>query len=209
MTVTSQFLHLGLTWKEGKVAPDIGLKISSARRTAYFLSNVGLHGCKGQDDTTSMDLTRTYVSPCLLHGLEAVVLNKSQMQEIESFYSRLLRQAQGLHESTATEAIYLLMTLLPVEAISHLKISLYGAITRLDYTNPLHQVALRQMAIATQKDSWFVFLQKIVAIHGIDVHQVLHNPWPKTTWKFYCKFTVRQLWLEKLLHAAANKASLS
>ncbi len=86
--------------------------------------------------------------------------------------------------SYSNDAIYLLRGSLPVEAIWHLKIFfLYGAITMLEYTKPLHQVALWQMATTTHGDSWLVYIQNIAVIYGINVHQVLHNSWLKATWK--------------------------
>ena len=49
-----------------------------------------------------------YVTPRLIHGLEACVLPSGSLRAIDQYYKNLLRQIQGLPENTATEAVFLL-----------------------------------------------------------------------------------------------------
>ena len=157
-----------------------------------------------------MDLIRTFVAPRLLHGLEATVINKTQTGDLEQFYRGLLRRVQGLSESTAKVAIYLLMGTIPLEAILHQRVlSLFGAISRLDRSNPLYQVAFRQMSVAENKQSWFVYAQHVAAIYNIDIHRALRNPWPKQLWKQTTKRIIKEHWLRWLTQKAGEKSSLS
>ena len=99
--IEPQFTHLGLEWKAGRARPNISKCVTAARRTAYSLLGAGLHGRNGLDPMTSMRVITLYVVPRLLHGLEATVLQKSDINELDKFFKKLLRQIQHLPESTA------------------------------------------------------------------------------------------------------------
>ena len=47
MPLEKEFVHLGLTWMEGKTKPDLDVNLSSARRTSYRLMGKGFHGGDG------------------------------------------------------------------------------------------------------------------------------------------------------------------
>ena len=132
ITKVDSFTHLGLEWKRGDPSPNIDKHIASARATAYAMLGVGLHG-HGLDASASFKLIRAYIIPRLLYGLEACVLTRTKIEKLEMFYRKLLRQIQNLPQSTAREAVYLLLGTIPLEAQLHLRVlSLFGAITRLD-----------------------------------------------------------------------------
>ena len=84
-------------------------------------------------------------------------------------------------------AVYLLGGILSLTAaLDKRYFSLFGAITRLDPENPLHQVAMHQLAIKKQgPSSWFGRIAELGSSYGIDVHQAITNPWPKEVWKAY------------------------
>ncbi len=70
------------------------------------------------------------------------------MDELETFYRKVLRIVQVLSENVASEVIYLPIGSIPVKRILHLKfLSMSSSITRLELSNPLHQVAVQQMSI--------------------------------------------------------------
>ena len=208
--VADEFTHLGLEWTTGKTHPNIDKAISAARRTTYSLFGTGLHGRNGLGPVTSRRLIQLYILPRLLHGLDAAVLSKSQVEKLEVSYRKLLRMMMGLPESTAKEAVYLLMGALPLEAILHQRIlSLFGNISRLDNNNPLKALALRQLALKDPKSgSWFGRLQEAAARYDIRIHEALHLPWPKVPWKMYCKKAVTSYWHLKLIKEAVEKSTL-
>jgi hypothetical protein len=47
--------------------------------------------------------------PRLLYGLEITSLRQNEMQKLESYLKKLLKQVQNLPERTANEATYLMM----------------------------------------------------------------------------------------------------
>ena len=208
--VVSEFTHLGLDWIAGKGQPDVSRHIVKARRTAYSRLGAGLHGQNGMDPRSSARTIQLYVMPRLVHGLEATILRRGDVVQLEIYYRKLLRQVQSLPESTAMEAVYLMIGLLPIEALIHQRaLSLFGSISRLEPTDTLYQLALRQMSVKTpNSDSWFSQIRQFAAQYDLDLDSQLAQPWPKETWKAYCRNTVRYHWWNKLVSAAAEKSTL-
>ncbi len=94
---------------------------------------VGLHGKNGLDAATLLKLIEVYVLPRLLYGLDSIVLPKKHINKLELFFRRILRQIQGLPDTVANVAVYLLLNTIPVEALLHKRVlSLFGNITRLE-----------------------------------------------------------------------------
>lgn len=204
------FEHLGLVWRTGKSTPDISPRLSLARKTAYSLMGVGFHGNNGLDPSACQKLCETFVIPRMLYGLEATTISKSQLETLDKCHRVIIRRIQGLSESTAISAIYLLMGTFPVTATMHIRqLSLFGAITRLETENPLRQLAERQLAIKSDKsNSWFTQIAKLGHSYGINIHQAFQYPWTKLQWKKHTTLLIKDRWLTKLITEAENKKTL-
>ncbi len=211
ITEATDFTHLGLNWAAGKYHPNMDAKVESARKTAYALMGVGLHGINGLDPGTAVHLVKTYILPKLLYGLDSVILRRKDIDELETYYRKLLRQIQGLPDTTANEAVYLLIGALPLEASLHMRLlGVFGNITRLNKGHTLYQLARRQLAVKDQKShSWFIYISKIAAEYEIDLHQALVYPWKKQHWKSYIKTLIEGCWWDKIKTRATKKSSLS
>jgi hypothetical protein len=209
VTITDTFIHLGLQWSKDKKAPDIAQNIQNARRMSYLLMRIGLHGVDGLGPATSLKLIKTYITPRLLHGLEAASLSHKDQTSLETYYRKLLRQIQGLPDGTANEAVYLLLGATPITATFHIKVlTLFGNICRLELTHPLHHLCIRQLAVNNNKSSWTAQLLEIGNKYGIDIHQQILVPWPKPLWKRHIKTVVTEFTHEELVKNAAGKSSL-
>ena len=57
-----RFVHLGLEWVQGKKAPEVAPLIKSARRAAYALMKIGLHGTDGLGPLSSTKIIRTFIT---------------------------------------------------------------------------------------------------------------------------------------------------
>jgi hypothetical protein len=91
----------------------------------------------------------------LLYGLEITSLRQNEMQKLESYLKKLLKQVQNLPERTASEATYLMMGCIPVIGELHKRLlKTFGNIKRKD--NSIEKdIALRQLALKGQNsDSW-------------------------------------------------------
>ncbi len=210
VTKVDKFTHLGLNWESGRPTPDVQELIKSARRASYALMGVGLHGCDGMDPTTAMKTIELFIVPRLLYGLEATVLNKSQTEQLEGYYRSLLRQVQSLPENTATEAIYVLLGTIPIQARIHIRtLTLLGAIARLPIEHPIRQIAIRQLARPqSPRRSWFMHAAEIGEEYGVDIRQQVLCPWPKPVWKAYIRTVVVDTWRQRLVQNAGRKSTL-
>ena len=56
--------------------------------------------------------------------------------------------------------------------------------------------------------SWFTHLEEIATTYEIDLHQALQMPWPKNSWKSFCKNAVKCHWSNKMLTNASQKSTL-
>ena len=86
--------HIGLpqtsnSKKSGEINVDNNIK--KARRATYSLMASGLHGHNGLDPETTLQLIRTYITPILLYGLELILLNRTQITQLEIFQKKLLK----------------------------------------------------------------------------------------------------------------------
>ncbi len=210
MATGNCYTHLGLEWEGGRRAPNIDKKVESARKVTYALLGVGLHGRNGLDAASAYKVIQTYVTPRLTYGLDCIVLLKKDYTTLELFYRKLLKQIQGLPDTTASVAVYLMLDAIPLEAQIHMRIlGIIGNITRLPADHPLRALALRQLAMKNQKStSWFIYASTVADTYQIDLHQVIMAPWPKQTWKQHVKTVVVTHWQDRLREEALTKSSL-
>ncbi len=194
----------------GKSTPDVDKRIKAARRAAYSMMGVGLHGHDGVELATALKMVTAYITPRLLHGMEAAVLKKEEIKKLDGFYRRILRQIQGLPESTAGEAVYMLIGASPIESTLHRRIlSLFGSVTRLDSENPVRTVALRQLACKDDKSSsWFTMVAALGRKYNIDVRSAVLHPWPKLTWKRYTNQCITEYWTGELYKASTKRSTM-
>ncbi len=137
------------------------------------------------------------------------MLNKSQTEQLEGYYRSLLRQVQSLPENTATEAIYVLLGTIPIQARIHIRtLTLLGAIGRLPSKHPIRRIAIRQLARPQSPHrSWFMHAPEIREEYGVDIRQQVLCPWPKPTWKAYI-WTVVETWRQRLVQNVTRKSTL-
>ena len=64
--------------------------------------NTGLHGANGLSPEVSYQIYKIYVIPRLLYGLEIISLNKTQLDKINRYHLKTLRNIQSLPQRTAT-----------------------------------------------------------------------------------------------------------
>ena len=195
MPETDHFNHLGLVWKEGCITPNIPDRIQVARRTSYALMGTGVHGKNGLSPVVSLKIINTYVIPRLLYGLEATVLSKKQLEDLERFHKGLLRKIQGLPGNVASEATYYMLGTIPIEAQLHIRaLSLFGAICMAAQNNTtLQRLICRQLSI-DNKYSWFQLILKLSQKYNLNIEGLAFSPWRKKTWKEYVKSCVESYW---------------
>ena len=69
-----------------------------------------------------MSLWSAYVLPRLIYGLDVLKLSKSEIQKLNQFHKKFLKQIMHLQERTADSAVYLLSGQLPLVADLHKRV---------------------------------------------------------------------------------------
>ena len=113
-------MHLGIKRDvSGKVSVED--KVSLGRRTAYSLMGAGFHSVDGLKLSQNAHFWSTFVVPCIVYGLEAVLLSRKEFQCLEEFQRQTLRQIQGLPDKTQNGITLALLGILPLETVIHKK----------------------------------------------------------------------------------------
>ena len=142
-------------------------RIKSARGCAYSLMGAGLHGENGGNPRVSLSLWNTYVLPRLTYGLDVLTLSNSEIQKLNQFHKRFLKQVMHLHERTADAAVYILSGQLPLVADLHKRVlGTLGSVLR---SNSIErELAERQIQLKDKKSkSWFVYVGPILSQYNL------------------------------------------
>jgi hypothetical protein len=137
----------------------------------------GLHGLNGVNPKVAIQLIQIYVMPRLLYGLEITTLRHNEIQKLEIYLKKLLKQVQNLPERIANEATYLMMGRISVVGELHKRIlKTFDNIIRKD--NSIEKdIALSQLAMKGQNsDSWFSKLDNISEKYSLNSpHDLIVN----------------------------------
>ena len=204
--------HLGIDRYNNKITSDefIKDKIKLARRTAYSLMGAGFHGINGLSPVTTKRMMQLYITPRLLFGLEALIINTKQRELLEKYYRTLLRRIQSLPDSTAVEALYILSGTLPIEAQLDIRtLTFFGKIANRE-NDILQKIGLRQLALKDlNSNSWFIYVTKLANNYNLpSTHEIIVNPISESKWKQLVKREVTKFWCIKIKESASNKSSL-
>ena len=197
ITIAENTKHLGLirsVKQESKL--NVLEKISLARRTLYALLNVGVHGNTGLNPKITYKIYRCYVLPRLLSGIEAIPLNKSELNELELFHRKTLKSIQSLPPNTASSAVLLLLGALPIEAEIHKRqLSLLYSILQSD-NNTVKGILNRQLAVYNDDpDSFCGRISNILQTYNLPtIEELLGNLPIKSKWKYIAKTAVNTYW---------------
>ena len=186
--------HLGIVRNvNGK--PDIEQKINLGRKTAYSLMGAGFHGGGGLKPSQNGYIWSTFVVPRLLYGLESILLSKKDVECLEKFQRKCLKQIQGLPDKTANSISLALLGVLPLDVVVH-KNALTTFLNMIRLKGSIeNDIALRQIVMKDVKDkSWFMFVREILHMYDLpSIFQLLSNPPSKNEWK-------------RVMNTAVNKA---
>ena len=192
--------HLGISRNQQNNNKDtIGKRIQKARRATYILLGAGLSGIENVGPEVAIRGFTIYILPILLHGLEALVLTKTEVNDLALFQREMLRRFMKLSDSTAVSAIHLLSGTLPVEAEVH-KQSLSLLRSALD-VNPdcppavlMKDLVIHQLAME-ESNRWATQMRSLLKQHKLPSANTLIQPLKKQQWKEIVK-VVDKFWVE-------------
>ncbi|MES9879579.1 MAG: reverse transcriptase family protein [Sedimenticola sp.] len=211
ITATTSTVHLGvIRTPKNESQINIDDRVSTARRTLYALINTGLHGTNGLNPIVSYRIYQTFILPRLLYGLETLPLLKKHIHQLRSFHQGTIRKLQSLPERTATEAVYLLLGALPIEAELHRRqlSLLYTIVTSENET--IKNITKRQLSTNFDNpNSFFYTINETLNLYQLDdIHTLLNNKPKKECWKNKCTKAVKEYWGNTLTAGAREKTTL-
>ncbi|CAG2194613.1 unnamed protein product [Mytilus edulis] len=198
MPIVSQTTHMGVLRTSKPDDPNpLYENVKKARRAMYSLMPAGLHGKNGLDIQSLLHIFNIYVIPVLLYGLELVTPTGKNLDIIDIFHKKCIKQLLSLPTSTATPAIYILSGQLPIEGQIHKKIlSLFGNISRQPQNSLEKQIAYRQLLMKTDdSNSWFIIVKTILAKYNLpSALHLLDSQIQKLKWKTMVNKEVSKYW---------------
>ena len=206
LETTKEETHLGITrTNDQSNTKTIEKRKSTARRTSFSLMGARLHGLVGVGPEVGKHIYQTYITPKLLHGLEAIILTNPEIKELEEFYRCHLRYIQHLPKSTATPLLYLLLGVPPIEAQIHIRTLniLHTMISRTDSVE--FKLVERQLAMKEHtSNSWVWQSQNLLNIYKLrSAFKLLNHTIPKEKWKRMVKASVLKWWEDCLKNQAS------
>ena len=208
----SQATHLGIERNETNT-PDVQKRIETARKTLYALMGSGMHGRNGISPAIAVQMWSTFVIPRLLHGIELLNIRRKDIEDLEIFQRKVLRQIQSLPDRTASVAVLALIGAKPIEAQIDIRILTTFLNIAMDPCQIEHQLALRQLATKSdQSHSWFIKVKHILCKYNLPepMHllQSIRSDKTKLHWKFKVKKQVNDFWHDKHVEDIQGKSSL-
>ena len=182
--VSASATHLGIN-RSTSQSVDIEGKISLGRKTAYSLMGAGFHGGSGLKAVRNGHVWSTFVVPRLLYGIECQLLKKKEIDSLEKFQRKCLKQLQGLPDNTSSSACLALLGIPPIESVIHKSLlNLFATMMR-DQKSIEYEIAQRQIVMKDFPDkSMFTHIQCLLDLYDLpSVFELMSNTLPKLEWK--------------------------
>ena len=208
--------HLGIIRNsEGNNQDTVEKRLKDARSQVFSLLGTGFRGFNGAGPEVARLEYNTYILPTYLYGLEALVLERKELQQLSDYHKHVLRCIQHFPKCTALPAIYLLMGVAPMEALLDIRIlCLFHSIVSGNKSCPpgaymqelvSHQLAMKDL----ESSSWTTQVRKLLTKYGLPpASELLEYPPTKATWKTTVKAAVHDWWTKSLCAEAQQKSTL-
>lgn len=143
--------HLGILRAnslEQNTTQNVEENIIKSRRSTYALIGTGFHDKNGFDAETLMHLYKTYVLPVLLYGMELLIPSRHNLDKLEFFLKKMLKQLLSVPINRPDPAVYVLTGILPIEGQIHIKaLNFFNNICNQVDDSVEKQIAKRQIEV--------------------------------------------------------------
>ena len=201
--------HVGIIRSVSGNLPNILSRISSHKKALGATLHSGAARHHRGNPVAGLKVDKLYGSPVLLSGLGALVMKKSELNQLDHHYKDTLQNLVRLQPKTPRCVVFFLSGNLPCSAQVHMRqLSLFGMISRLE-GSVLHQHALNAMNTKRSSNSWFHQIRDICLQYQLP-HPLttLASPPSKEAYKQKVKKKVINYWEVVLRNEAAGLPSL-
>ena len=156
-------------------------------------------------------LLKTYIVPRLVYGLEILSLKKQDIDNLEKFQRKSLRQLQGLPEKTSNSITLALLGILPLESIIHKNfLNLFVNMAR-NHHFIEYEIAERQLVMkGCEEKSLFNLIKSILETYNLpSIVSLFSQQSTKSEWKKTLNDSVHSHFEASWLADLSVKTSLS
>jgi hypothetical protein len=209
LTVAKEMVHVGIQRELSSITPAVQTRISNGRKTLYGLLGAGFYGKSGLPLKACLHLYNIYVLPRMLYGLEALILNKSNVKALEIFQRKVLRSLMGVPDRTAIAALYIITGALPIDVQIEKK-HLMFLHSMISMGGRLKDLILRQYALKkANSKSWITNIKTILQKYSLpSVLELLNDCPPKLSWKKIVKSAINKSVVKSIKEEAECKSTL-
>ena len=128
--VEDSYIHIGVAQAPRKQsAVAVETRITKMTETCYMMQDVTRNSLLGVSPLANRNIFQSYHSPVGLFGLDTVHMNKTDMARLEVKYRGELKRMMALPDHTPSAAVYLMIGVMPAEAVRDLEIlGLFGQV---------------------------------------------------------------------------------
>ena len=134
--------------------------------------------------------------------MELLLPSGNQLNQLEMFQKRLLKQILSLPANVADVTIYILTGILPIEAQIHARaLSFFNNICHQAENSTEKVLARRQLALkSNSSSSWFIELKQILRKYNLNEPiEYLNRPIKKSTWSNITRKCIHEFWSKAIL----------
>ena len=177
LPVKKDLVHVGIERNLASIDPTIDTRISYGRQTLYGLFGSGMHGTNGLPVSTSLHLYQIYIIPRVIYGLEALVLKKTHLYNLEILQRSIIKSLLGVPKRTAIPALYIITGLHPMEMQVDRK-QLIFLLSLISQDGRLRDLVHRQYVMKkSNSKSWVAQIKKTLARFSLPtVHKLCLRP---------------------------------
>ena len=135
-------------------------------------------------------------------GMELLLPSGNQLNQLEMFQKRLLKQILSLPANVADVTIYILTGILPIEAQIHARaLSFFNNICHQAENSTEKVLARCQLALkSNSSSSWFIELKQILRKYNLNEPiEYLNRPIKKSTWSNITRKCIHEFWSKAIL----------
>lgn len=208
---SSQATHLGVVRSDDPSSntPALLSRIAAHQKAFFSTLSLGLSKNHRTSPATALKIESVFCSPILFSGLSTLLLKNSEIETLNSYSRKILRQIMKLHKTTSVPALHLLSGSLPAEARLHLhQFSLLRMVSYLGDSDPLYRIAVHSLTYKVTF-SWFRRLVKTAIMYQLP-HPlwILLVPPSKLSYKQLVYVQITKFWTDKYINSCTNLPSL-
>ena len=178
--------------------------------TVYSLFGAGMHGLNGLNPKTAIQLWKTYVTPRMLYGLDITINSPREIEKIEDYQRKTLKQLQHLPPNTSNPAVYLLAGTLPIQAeVDKRILTTFVRFISNKTSTEFHIIRRQAVMKDLESSSWTKSIKELLFKYNLpSIYDILELTPEKKAWKQDVKKAIIAKTIKLLIADMENQSSV-